>query len=158
MRTGLNLTETSPDMKDWGLTVLRIVVGVVFLMHGWQKLFDLGIPGVAGFFGDLGVPAPLLAATGVSVLEAVGGAALIAGLLTRPLAALLVMNMLGAALLVHAPNGFFLPNGVEFVLLLGASSAALAISGPGVFAIDRVLTGQSRRLRVLRPTSPESPA
>jgi putative oxidoreductase len=47
--------------------------------------------------------------------------------------------MLGALILVHLPAGFFLPNGIEFVLALFGGAAALALTGPGVFSIDAVL-------------------
>ena len=49
-------------LQSCGLTVLRVVVGIVFLMHGYQKLFHMHIHGVAGFFGHLGIPLPLVAA------------------------------------------------------------------------------------------------
>ena len=52
----------SSNSQPWGLTVLRVVVGAVFLMHGCQKLFVWGFHGVAGFLGPLGVPAPAAAA------------------------------------------------------------------------------------------------
>ena len=62
-----------------GIALLRIVVGIVFVMHGQQKLFEMGVGGVGGFFASLGVPAPQLAAVVVSLLETVGGVALILG-------------------------------------------------------------------------------
>ena len=57
----------------WGIALLRIVVGIVFVMHGQQKLFEMGVGGVGGFFASLGVPAPQLAAVVVSLLETAGG-------------------------------------------------------------------------------------
>ena len=125
---------------DWGITALRLTVGFAFMMHGWQKLFEMGIPGVAGFFGQLGVPAPMMAATLVSFLELVGGAALLVGLLTRWVAIPLAIDALVAALLVHLPKGFFVGSGgYELVLLLGVGAVALALTGSGAFAIDRLL-------------------
>ena len=125
--------------REWGLVVLRIVVGITLLMHGWQKLFEMGIPGVAGFFGQVGLPAPALAATVVSFLELGGGAALIVGLFTRWLAIPLALDMLVATLLVHLPNGFFAPMGIELTLTLLGGLVALALAGPGAFAVDRLL-------------------
>jgi putative oxidoreductase len=126
-----------------GLMVLRVAVGIVFFMHGWQKLFMMGLPGVTGFFGMLGIPAPAVAATVVSFLELVGGAALIAGLLTRWVAIPLAIEMLVATLLVHLPNGFFaMDDGYELVFLLLAGAVTLALAGPGALAVDnRVVRG-----------------
>ena len=131
--------ESMSRRWDWGLAVLRVVVGITLLMHGWQKLFEMGIPGVAGFFGQLGIPVPALAATLVSFLELAGGAALIVGLFTRWLAIPLALDMLVATLLVHLPNGFFAPMGIELTLVLLGALVALALAGPGAFAVDRLL-------------------
>ena len=127
----------------WGIALLRIVVGIVFVMHGQQRLFEMGVGGVGGFFASLGVPAPQLAAVVVSLLETVGGIALILGILTRLFGLLLTGDMLVALLLVHRHNGFFAGNGgVELVLLLAA--AALALTGPGAMALDNVLQSERR--------------
>src|SRR5690349_9371006 len=97
---------------SFGLLVLCVGLGIVFAMHGWQKLFQLGVPGVAGFFGMLGVPVPEVAAIVVSLLELIGGVTIVIGLFTRCLAIPLAIDMLVAALLVHIWGGFFAPNGV----------------------------------------------
>ena len=122
-----------------GLLVLRLGLGFVFVMHGWQKLFEVGIPGVVSFFGMIGVPAPELAATFVPVLELAGGIMLLLGLFARWVAIPLALDMLVAALLVHLPGGFFAPDGVEMVLLPLAGSIALVLAVPGQFALDQVL-------------------
>ena len=101
---------------------------------------------MAGFFGQLGIPAPMMAATLVSLLEFAGGAALLVGLFTRWLAIPLALDALTAKLLVHLPNGFFVSdNGVELVLLLLAGSIALALAGPGALALDRLIAPGARR-------------
>jgi putative oxidoreductase len=129
----------------WGIALLRIVVGIIFVMHGQQKLFEMGVGGVAGFFASLGVPAPQLAAIVVSLLETVGGVALIFGVLTRLFGLLLTGDVLVAMLLVHRPNGFFVGNGgVELVLLLAAAALALALTGPGAMALENVLQSERR--------------
>src|SRR3954452_892823 len=77
------MTNSMNIDQGWGLTVLRIVVGIVFLVHGGQKLFLMGFGGVASFLGSLGVPAPGVFAVIVTLAELLGGLALILGLFTR---------------------------------------------------------------------------
>ncbi len=122
-----------------GLAVLRIVTGVVVAMHGYQKFFTMGIPGVTGFFTQLGAPLPHVSAIVVASLELFGGVALVLGLLTRLLAIPLAIDMLVAIILFHSKHGFFVPQGIEFVTMLMASCIALGFAGPGALSIDRIL-------------------
>lgn len=121
------------------LAVLRVVVGTVFVAHGAQKLFVFGLAGVTGGFAGMGIPLPGITAPAVALVEFFGGLALIVGLLTRLTGVGLAITMLGALFLVHLPAGFFLPNGVEFVLTLASAAAALALSGPGAYSVDALL-------------------
>ena len=127
------------QIQGWGITVLRVVVGIVFLAHGGQKLFVWGFGGVAGFLGQVGIPAPMLAAVVVTLVELLGGLALLLGLFTRWAAIPLAINMAVAILTVHLRAGFFLPNGYEFALTLLAANVALILLGSGEASLDSLL-------------------
>ena len=115
---------------SWGLAVLRLVVGGVFLASGAQKLFQVGHVGVAAMFGSMHIPAPLVSAVVVTLIEFLGGIALLLGVFTRWAAALLAMDMLVAVLVVYFEPAFF-KGGIEFPLTLLAASITLALSGSG---------------------------
>jgi putative oxidoreductase len=130
-------------LKDGGLALLRIGIGGIFVAHGIQKLAVFGLPGLAGFLGQIGVPFPMLSAVAVTAAELLGGLALVAGLFTRWAALPLAFSMVVAAVTVHLKDGFFLPNGVEYVLALFLASVALALTGSGAFSVDRLLEKRS---------------
>jgi len=131
--------ETESRLQAWGTAILRVGVGVVFLVHGAQKLFVIGMPGVAGFLGSLGVPLPMLSAIVVSGVELLGGLALLLGLFTRWAAAPLAIDMAVALFTVHLRGGFYVPKGFEFVLTLLAACLALACLGSGAPSLDAAL-------------------
>jgi len=125
------------DLRSWGVALLRVIVGVIFVMHGWQKL-SWGFHNVAEFLGSLGIPQPTLAAVLLTTVEFLGGIALILGLLTRYVAGLLAIDMLVAIMTVHIKNGFFLPKGVEYPLLLLTANINLMLAGAGALSVSAV--------------------
>ncbi len=133
------MTTSGVRFHGWGITVLRGVVGVVFLAHGVQKLFVFGLEGTAGIMARVGIPAPMLTAGIVTAVELLGGLFLLFGLFTRWAAIALAIDMLGAILAVHLKGGFFLPKGYEFALTLLGATVALAALGSGAAAADRTL-------------------
>lgn len=98
---GASAAWVSP-LQGWGITAIRVIVGIVFVAHGGQKLLESGFSGFAGNLEGQGVPIPLFFAVLVILLEVGGGVALIFGLFTRLFAVPQAINMLMAALLVHS--------------------------------------------------------
>jgi putative oxidoreductase len=136
----LTLPPAIPSSRiDAGLAFLRAVVGTIFVAHGAQKLFVFGLDGISGAFGQMGVPLPGVFGPGVALLEFFGGIALVLGLLTRLAGLGLFFTMVGAMFLVHLPNGFFAPNGIEFTLALAGATMGFALMGAGRYSLDHLL-------------------
>jgi putative oxidoreductase len=135
----------SAAQAQTAIGILRIVAGVVFVAHGYQKFFIMGIPGVTGFFDQLGIPLAGIMAIVIATLELVGGIALLVGFFGRFIAVPLALDIAGAIFFFHAKGGFFVPKGIEFVMLLLASAIAIAIAGSGRFSVDSVLAGRTDR-------------
>jgi putative oxidoreductase len=142
----MKLLSSTPTQADLGLALIRIITGLVFAMHGGQKLFVYGFDGVTGAFTQMGIPMAAVAGPAVALLEFFGGLALILGLLTRFAGLGLAINMLGALFFVHAKAGFFMPNGYEFVLTLLAGAAALTVAGAGRYSLDALLASRGHTL------------
>jgi len=150
----MSINTTTNSNLDKGLFLLRLGLGIVFVMHGWQKLFVFGHEGLTGFFAAAGIPFPAVNAVIATAVELGGGLALIAGLGTRIAGVLLSFTMLVAVAVVHLPNGFFLPNGYEFALTLLLANGAIALTGAGGYSLDAKLFGRaSRRHGVMAATS-----
>jgi putative oxidoreductase len=126
---------------DRGLLLLRVIVGIVFVMHGGQKLFIYGLPGVAAMLGSVGVPFPDVNAVLLTALELGGGLALIAGVATRVTAALVAFAMGVAVVTTHLAHGFFAPLGVEFPLTLLVTNLAFVLTGAGRYSVDALFGG-----------------
>ncbi len=142
--------SASPRQLDLGLLVVRLITGLVFMMHGGQKLFVYGFQGVTGAFSGMGVPFAEIVGPGVAMLEFVGGLALIAGFATRLAGLGLALVMLGALFTVHLAAGFFLPKGYEFVFTLFAVSAGLMLTGAGALSVDGVIARRQAERAVTR--------
>lgn len=122
--------------------LLRVSMGLLFLMHAGLKLFIFTPAGTEKFFASLGLPGwfGLL----IMALEAIGGIALILGVMIRPFAILLAGDLAGAIALVHIHNGFFFTNpggGWEYPAFWAIALLALALLGPGAMALNIGRTG-----------------
>jgi len=123
-----------PLNLDAALLILRVVLGIIMLYHGWPKLTNLG--GTIDGFTGMGVPLPALAALWATVAEVGGGLLMLLGVLTDVAGLLFTVDMLGAITFVHAKNGFAASEGgVEWPLALIAMALAVALAGPGRFSI-----------------------
>ncbi len=121
-------------------TFMRIVVGLMFLMHVSVK-FKLGAGAVAAnIFAKNGFEPALAWAYLTMFIELFGGVCLIVGLFTRFVAAVLAIEMLIALLFVHLPKGYAAAGGgYEYVLLIGAVCFVFAIRGGGPYSVDRLI-------------------
>jgi len=139
------LFETRDDV---GLLVARLALGIVFLPHGLQKTLGLfggaGFSGTMGFFTQQGLPS--IIAFLVIIAESFGALGLIIGFLSRLAAFGIGLNMLGAILMVHLPNGFFMNwfgtqkgEGFEYHILAIGLALVVLIGGGGKWSVDRLL-------------------
>lgn len=133
------VVTTTSGSASTGLLLLRLVAGALLLVHGVPKLSDPA--GATGLAAGLGVPVPDLAGW-LMILGEVGlGSLLVLGLLTRVAGGLLLVQMAGVWLIVHAPQGFLVDGQVngENALLLGAIGLLLLFTGAGRVSADAVL-------------------
>ena len=124
--------------QAWALCIVRLLMGTTFLLHGSQKVLGLfggpGLEGFANFVSSMGVPKILGYAA--AFFEFFGGALMLLGILTEIGALMAIPVMIGAMVLVHAKNGFFIQNGgFEYSLNLLILALVLIIGGPGAGAL-----------------------
>jgi putative oxidoreductase len=114
--------------------LLRIGAGLLFMQHGLQKLF-----GMFGGMGGNGGTVALMSQMGLAgVLETFGGLLIVIGLLTRPVALVLMLEMLAAFFIAHLPRGGApIQNGGELPLLFALVFAFLATNGAGPYSVDQ---------------------
>lgn len=131
--------QAESALLRWGLVPLRVVVGLVFLVHGGQKLFVFGLGGTADIMGKLGLPLPSLAAAIVIAAELLGGLAILSGLYARWAGAALAIEMLVAIPVARLHGGFFAPYGFEFEFTLLGACLTFAALGSGAVSLERML-------------------
>lgn len=129
---------------DSALLLVRVVIGLLLIGHGTQKLFGWfgghGLPGTAGFFrNQLGLRPATFWTLLAGLSEAVGGLFLALGLATPLAAAAIVSAMLMAAVLVHWPKIWATESGIEYPLVLSTIALAIGLIGPGLYSLDAAL-------------------
>jgi uncharacterized membrane protein YphA (DoxX/SURF4 family) len=131
-------------MKQYGMTILRVVVGAVFVTQAYLALFASNPRGVAAFLAKIGLPTPTLLAVVLIVVHGFGGAMLVVGLWPRVAAAFNAGVLLVGFLAIYVREGTILKGGLvdhvigraagpgyEYVGLLLAATVALASGGGG---------------------------
>ncbi len=126
------------------LLLLRVVLGLIFLVHGYPKLVHPSEP-MREFFISHGLPGYFLGVAGI--LECFGALLLFLGLFTRPAALLLAIEMSVAIWKVHSAHGMLAVKDYEFPLALAAACLALATIGAGVLSADHLVFGEDGKKR-----------
>src|SRR6516165_7413690 len=143
--------------RQWAPLPLRLVVGYGFMVHGWAKL-SRGPAGFAKLLEQIGAPLPEVTAWASTLIEILGGLAILAGAFVAAVSIPLILMMLVAMFTVHLRYGFsaintvgltadgpqFGPPGIEVNLLYIACLVALILGGAGLFSIDGLLAQRKR--------------
>lgn len=131
-------------MLALGLLLVRLVVGLLFIGHGAQKLFGwfggYGPKGTGGWMESVGIKPGVVMAVLAGLMELLGGVLFAAGLLTPLAAVLIAATMVGAIVKVHGPNGLWsTANGYEYQLVLLVVAIGVALTGAGAYSLDALL-------------------
>jgi putative oxidoreductase len=131
-------------MIDVGLLLIRLVIGLLFVGHGAQKLFGwfggYGLKGTGGWFESIGLKPGVTMALLAGLAELIGGILFTLGLFTPFAGIIIAGTMIMAIIKVHAANGLWATsNGYEFNLTLLAVAIGMALIGPGQYALDAFL-------------------
>ena len=133
-----SLPATSASNAELAALILRVTMGVLFVLHGWMKYSVFTPAGTAGYFESIGLPGFLAYIT--IAVEILGGLALIAGVWTRWVSLALIPVMVGAGYFGHAAAGFFFSNtggGWEYPAFWTVALIVQALLGAGAFALRR---------------------
>lgn len=132
-------TSSTGHHPDWGTLAVRLAVGAVMITAGWMKFFVVGMDTVTTGFEDLGIPLAGFVAYFIAALEVVGGILLVIGLFARPIAFLLICDMIAAIFLVSVNIGWMNMEGkagIEENVLLIAGLLVVFLGGAGRVSLD----------------------
>jgi len=125
-------------MASYGATLLRVILGIVYVMHAYLALVINGPAGMIAYNAKAGIPLPEVATWYLILAHGLGGILLVLGIYTRWAALANVPVMLGAIVFVHLKNGFWAhQQGYEYVLVLLVSTVATAMIGGGALSLKR---------------------
>ncbi len=123
-----------PVHPGWGIATLRVAMGLVMLLHGYQK-FAGGLNAVSAYFAQVSIPLPGVTGPLIAALELVGGVLLVLGLATRWVGLLFALEFAVATFWVAVPRGGVIRSSLEIMLLAGG--LLLFLNGGGKAALDR---------------------
>ena len=135
-----------PLHHGWGIFLVRVTMGTLFAVHGYEK-FARGIGSLAASFARAGIPAPTVVAPLIAGLELCGGILLILGLATRLVSLLFAIEMFVTTVFVQIPRKGW--DGADLDRMLLAVSLLLVLAGPGALAFRRH-SSTFGRLRLVR--------
>jgi putative oxidoreductase len=125
-------------MASYGAMLLRLILGIVYIMHAYLALVLFGPSGMIDYQVKNGIPFPEIGAWYLILAHGLGGICLALGLFTRWAALANVPVMLGALLFVHLKRGFWADKGgYEYVLVLLVATLAVAMIGGGALSLKR---------------------
>ncbi len=131
--------------KDNAYVALRVVTGLAFFYHGYDKVFVKGVENVIPFFNSVGIPFANITTYLVAYGELIGGAALMVGFLSHWVSKMNIVIMLGAIGFVHFGavggwfNGYGAEKGYEYPLLLLVVNVYIMTLGSGNMSVDAYL-------------------
>lgn len=125
-------------LADYAYPLLRVTAGLMYVPHGYGKLFGGKFDGTVGFFSKVGLEPAAALVTYVGVTEFFGGLLIALGLLTRPFAAFAAINLFFGAFYIHWSKGFLWGGGgYEYPLLWGLVMVVIFIRGGHHYSLDR---------------------
>jgi len=135
---------------SFGLLIMRIVLGTIFILHGYKKLFkNDGREQLSGFLKTAGIPAPETIALIISVIEFIGGICIVTGLYMRLASAINALSMFAAILIMKKKNGEATTSkgnswvgGIELAITLGTMAIILLAMGAGKFSLDVIVLNE----------------
>jgi putative oxidoreductase len=135
--------EPTARLAGFAPLVARVIVGMIMVAHGWQKLTQFGPANFGQSLAERGVPLPVFMGYVVTCAELIGGILLIVGLLSRLAALVLTIDLIVALLLVKVDVGLIAPQGsgagAELDLALIAGFLVVLLAGPGRLSLDHAL-------------------